>query len=59
VIGEVGLARNVSPGAAGSQFATALGLAELPQTAAALEAGQISEPTAPAIVRETDALHQP
>lgn len=58
VIGEVGMARNVSPGAAGMQFATALGLAELPQTAAALEAGHISEPTARAVVRETDALHR-
>lgn len=56
VIGEVGMARNVSPGAAGTQFGAAIGLAELPQTAAALEAGQISEPTARAIVRETDAL---
>lgn len=56
VIGEVGMARNVSPGAAGTQFGTALGLAELPQTAAALDAGVISEPTARAIVRETDPL---
>ena len=58
VIGEVAMARNVSPGAAGTQFATAVGLAELPQTAANLEAGQISEPTARAVVRETDALHR-
>ena len=58
VIGEVAMARNVSPGAAGTQFATALGLAELPQTAAALEAGDVSEPTARAVVRETDALHR-
>jgi hypothetical protein len=57
VIGEVGMARNVSPGAAGTQFGTAIGLAELPQTAAALEAGDISESTARAVVRETDALH--
>ena len=56
VIGEVGMARNVSPGAAGTQFGTALGLAELPQTSAALAAGQISESTARAIVRETDPL---
>ena len=58
VIGEVAMARNVSPGAAGTQFATAVGLAELPQTAVTLEAGQISEPTARAVVRETDALHR-
>ena len=58
VIGEVAMARNVSPGAAGTQFATALGLAELPQTAAALAAGQVSEATARAVVRETDALHR-
>ncbi len=52
------MARNVSPGAAGTKFATAVGLAELPQTAGTLEAGQISEPTARAVVRETDALHR-
>ena len=56
VIGEVGLARNVSPGAAGTQFGTAVGLAELPRTADALDAGQISESTVRAIVREVDAL---
>jgi len=56
VIGEVAMARSVSPGAAGNQFGSALGLAELPQTAAAFEAGQISEATVRAIVRETDAL---
>ncbi len=58
VIGEVAMARNVSPGAAGTQFATAVGLAELPQTAAALTSGQISEATARAVVRESDALHR-
>jgi len=58
VIGEVAMARNVSPGAAGTQFATAVGLAGLPQTAGILEAGQIGEPTARAVVRETDALHR-
>ena len=58
VIGEVAMARNVSPGAAGTQFGTAIGLAELPQTAAALDSGQISESTARAVVRETDALHR-
>ncbi len=34
VVGELGMARNISPGAAGNQFGTALGLTELPQTAA-------------------------
>ncbi|MGA9100573.1 DUF222 domain-containing protein, partial [Aeromicrobium sp.] len=58
VIGEVAMARNVSPGAAGTQFATAVGLGELPQTAAALQSGQISEATARAVVRESDALHR-
>ena len=57
VIGEVAMARNVSPGAAGTQFATAVGLVELPQTTDVLEAGLISEPTVRAVVRETDALN--
>ena len=56
VIGEVAMARNVSPVAAGTQFATAVGLADLPQTHDALQSGTISEPTARAVVRESDAL---
>lgn len=51
VIGQVSLARNVSPGAAGSQFGLACALADLPSVAAALGEGVISEPTARAICR--------
>jgi hypothetical protein len=51
VIGEVSLARNISPGAAGTQFGLALQLSGLPQVAAALRDGLISEPTARAICR--------
>src|SRR5580765_3883467 len=39
VIGQVSLARNISPGAAGSQFGVALGLAKLPSVADALADG--------------------
>src|SRR5690349_3343093 len=56
VIGQVSLARNISPGAAGSQFGLAVRLANLPQVAAALDAGLISEPTVRAICRAASAL---
>jgi hypothetical protein len=56
VIGQVSLARNISPGAAGSQFGLALQLAELPGVAAALRGGLISEPTARAICRPVSGL---
>jgi hypothetical protein len=56
VIGQVSLARNISPGAAGSQFGLALQLAKLPSVAAALHDGVISEPTARAICRVASAL---
>jgi len=56
VIGQVSLARNISPGAAGSQFGLALQLADLPNVAAALKAGVVSEPTARAICRPVSGL---
>lgn len=56
VIGEVGMARNVSPGAAGSQFTLALGMRDLPQVAGLFVSGVISENTARAVVRESAAL---
>ncbi|HUS21908.1 MAG TPA: DUF222 domain-containing protein [Aeromicrobium sp.] len=56
VIGQVSLARNISPGAAGSQFGLALQLADLPQVAEALKAGLISEPTVRAICRPVSGL---
>jgi hypothetical protein len=56
VIGEVSLARNVSPGAAGSQFGLALQVDKLPSVAAALRDGVISEPTVRAICRPIEGL---
>jgi hypothetical protein len=56
VIGQVSLARNISPGAAGSQFGLAVQLAKLPSVAAALHDGVISEPTARAICRPVSGL---
>jgi hypothetical protein len=56
VIGQVSLARNISPGAAGSQFGLALQLAKLPSVAAALKDGMISEPTVRAICRPVSGL---
>lgn len=57
VIGQVSLARNISPGAAGSQFGLALQLAKLPSVSAALRDGLISEPTARAICRPVSGLN--
>lgn len=56
VIGQVSLARNVSPGAAGSQFGVALALADLPLVAEAFESGVISEPTVRAICKAATGL---
>ncbi len=53
IIGEVGMARNISPGAASTQYETALALADLPQVMAAFTVGTISHETARAIARET------
>lgn len=57
VIGEVALARNISPGAAGTQFGIASAVATLPSVGAALRDGLISEPTVRAICREVTPLH--
>lgn len=56
VIGELSLARHISPGAAGTQFAVALTVQKLPGVLAALREGMISEPTVRAICREVDPL---
>jgi len=58
VIGEVAMARNVSPSAAGTQYALAMGLSQLPRVAAVFEAGQISEAAARAVVAQTSSLHR-
>lgn len=56
VIGELGMARNISPTAAGNQYGFAVGLARLPRLAAALAAGHISEHAARLVVRESTGL---
>lgn len=56
VIGELALARHISPGAAGTQFAAAITVEKLPSVLAALREGAISEPTLRAICREVDPL---
>jgi len=56
VIGQVSLARNISPGAAGSQFGVALQLARLPRVSEALKTGVISEPTVRAICKASSTL---
>lgn len=56
VIGELAMARNVSPAAAGTQYGFACGLSRLPRVAAVFESGDISETTARAVVREAVGL---
>ena len=56
VIGEIAMARNISPSAAGTLFGLAIGMARLPKTLALLEAGQISELVARAVVKESSSL---
>lgn len=56
VIGEVAMARNISPSAAGTQLALALGLDQLPQVAGLLHTGQISEQAARAVIKESMSL---
>lgn len=56
VIGQVSLARNISPGAAGSQFGLAVHVANLPNIATALRDGVISEPTVRALSRHLSGL---
>lgn len=56
VIGEVSMARNIGPTAAGTQLGLALGLKRLPKVFALLRSGVISEITARAVVNETCSL---
>ncbi len=56
VIGEVSMARNIGPAAAGSQLALALGMAQLPKVLELFRTGVISEATARAVVTETASL---
>lgn len=56
VIGEVAMARNIGPSAAGTQLGVALATARMPQIFGLLAEGRISEATARAIANEVDAL---
>ena len=56
VIGEVGMARNIGPTAAGTQVGLALGLARLPRVRELFAAGLISEPVVRAVVNESVSL---
>ncbi|MEO6472659.1 MAG: DUF222 domain-containing protein, partial [Aeromicrobium sp.] len=56
VIGELGMARNVSPSAAGTHYGFALGLARLPLVAGVFASGGISEQAARNIVSEATGL---
>lgn len=57
IIGEVAMARNIGPTAAGTQVGLALGLSRLPRVLELFATGVISEATARAVVTETDPLH--
>ena len=56
VIGEVGMARNIGPTAAGTQVGLALGLDRLPRVKELFAAGRISEPVVRAVVKESVSL---
>ena len=56
VIGEVAMARNISPSAAGTQFGMAMGLQQLPQVFGLFRDGIIGESVARAVVRESESL---
>ncbi|MEJ7633569.1 HNH endonuclease [Aeromicrobium sp.] len=56
VIGEVAMARNISPGAAGTQFGLAMGLQRLPLVFGLFRDGIIGEAVARAVVRESESL---
>jgi hypothetical protein len=56
VIGEVGMARNIGPTAAGTQVGLALGLDRLPRVFGLFTSGQISEQVARAVVKESASL---
>ncbi len=57
VIGEVGMARNIGPTAAGTQLGVALTMARMPKVFKLFASGVISEPTARAVANEVDSLH--
>lgn len=57
VIGEISMARNVGPTAAGSQVQLAMGMARMPQVFTLFADGVISEATARAVATETRSLH--
>ena len=56
VIGELGMARNVSPSSAGSHYGFAIGLARMPRVAEVFATGGISEQAARLVVRESTGL---
>ena len=56
VIGEVGMARNIGPTAAGTQVGLALGLDRLPRVRELFATGQIREPVVRAVVNESVSL---
>jgi hypothetical protein len=56
VIGEVAMARNIGPTAAGTQLGLALGLAQLPRVSELFAAGAISEPVVRAVVKQSAGL---
>ena len=56
VIGEVGMARNIGPAAAGTQVGLALGLDRLPRVQELFAEGQVSEPVMRAVVNESVSL---
>ncbi|MEO6473026.1 MAG: DUF222 domain-containing protein [Aeromicrobium sp.] len=57
VIGELGMARNVSPSSAGNHYGFAVGLARLPEVAAVFAEGGISEQAARMVVAEATGLN--
>ena len=57
VIGEIAMARNISPSAAGTLLGLAIGMARLPLALDLLEAGKISESVARAVVNESECLN--
>ena len=56
VIGEIGMARNISASAAGTQYGFAIGLARMPKSTEVFRSGRISERSARAVVHETTGL---
>ena len=57
VIGEIGMARNISPSAAGNQVGLAIALERLPEVKDLFLTGRISELVVRAVVRESVSLH--